>query len=643
MKPTQNNNNMNRFNSNNSSNITLDNSNLYLKNIKNKYKSIYSNNQSNAYLNSSIFESRFSTNPNDNLINSTTNNNLNNNNNNNSSISMFNNNNSNITNNNNIYLTETKQIKTEITDNNNNNNNNTNNNNINNENPKPTFDTTYTSSSQTFRRIDQDPSKIEIFYPELKDKKSIPSLHRLHPENHNIISCCNNKINARNLNKFFTNFYLIPPKSPNKFIINHKIDNIHVPDSTFDYIEKTKKIILLNYRLNLKKEAKKNIENKINEQIKEIDFKMKEINKLKNELENNFFIKYYTHLKQLQMNLDNEKIINVNLQIKLSKLNKEVNSLEGNIQKKKNYLNNIEKWLKFLFLLKTKKNFDNVKKALKENLNENGKIFNNVDEFDEIFTNEENKNIYLLKRYEQKRLEVENLKDERDLYEKTENKISTNLDNEILEKEKLQTLLRLRYESLKKLKGKILSINNTTPLIPKTKNKKTLPNNNNNSSNNNNNNKKLYLKIAHIYINIYNNCYKENIFIYNLKQIVNRNEKMIKMMICIELMCNFLIGKFNEYKNEKKFNKILIEIQSKIDFEHKRQKTIEKKQEEYKKYLELKSQIDKRNEKVYFIPKKKVDNYPFNLYVKPKTDKMVNKNVKKELTIEDFLYDLEEE
>jgi hypothetical protein len=118
---------------------------------------------------------------------------------------------------------------------------------------------------------------------------------------------------------------------------------------------------------------------------------------------------------------------------------------------------------------------------------------------------------------------------------------------------------------------------------------------------------------------------------------------MIKMMICIELMCNYLIGKFNEYKSEKKFSKILIEIQSKIDFEHKRQKTIEKKQEEYKKYLELKKQIDKRNEKVYFIPKKKVDNYPFNIFVKPKNNKNNEKNVNKELTIEDFLYDLEED
>jgi hypothetical protein len=87
--------------------------------------------------------------------------------------------------------------------------------------------------------------------------------------------------------------------------------------------------------LKLKKEAKKTIENNINNQIKELDFKMEEIKKAKNELEDNFIIKYYTHLKQLQMNLDNERIININLMVKLSRLNKEVNSLEGIIQKKK--------------------------------------------------------------------------------------------------------------------------------------------------------------------------------------------------------------------------------------------------------------------------------------------------------------------
>ena len=612
MKPTENKN-INHLNSNNSSNITFDNSNIYLKHKKNHFKSIYSNNQSNAYLNSSIFESRFSTNPNDYLTN-TSNNIINNNS---SQIS-------NINNNNNIYLTETKQIKTTSSKEN-----------LTKENLKSNNDSLITSSN-THRRIDNDPNKMEIFYPEFKGKTSIPPIHRLHPENHNIISCCDKKINAKNLNNLFTNYYLIPPKLTNKFTINYKKENIHVRDSSYDYIEKTKSIILLNYRLKLKKEAKKTIENNIKNQIKELDFKMEEIKKAKNELEDNFIIKYYTHLKQLQIGLDNERITNINLMLKLSSLNKEVNSLEGIIQKKKSYINNIEKWLKFLILLKTKKNFSDVKKALKENLNENGKIFNDVDEFEDIFVNEENKNIFLLKRYEQKRLEVENLKDERDLYEKNENKITSTLNNEILEKEKLHTLMRLRYESLRKLKGKILSNTNNNQFQPKKKSSSI-------KNTNPTNNKKLYLKIVQIYVNIYNNCFREDIFIYNLKQIVNRNEKMIKMMICIELMCNYLIGKFNEYKNEKKFSKILIEIQSKIDFEHKRQKTIEKKQEEYKKYLELKKQIDKRNEKVYFIPKKKVDNYPFNIFVKPKNNKNNEKNVNKELTIEDFLYDLEED
>ena len=41
--------------------------------------------------------------------------------------------------------------------------------------------------------------------------------------------------------------------------------------------------------------------------------------------------------------------------------------------------------------------------------------------------------------------------------------------------------------------------------------------------------------------------------------------------------------------------------------------------------------------------KKKVDNYPFNVYVKPKNNKNNEKNVNKELTIVDFLYDLEED
>ena len=63
-----------------------------------------------------------------------------------------------------------------------------------------------------------------------------------------------------------------------KTIINHKSERAKVRESTDEYIEKTKNIVLARYTLQIKQEAAKRIEDNIKNEIKSLDKTMKKIN-----------------------------------------------------------------------------------------------------------------------------------------------------------------------------------------------------------------------------------------------------------------------------------------------------------------------------------------------------------------------------
>ena len=58
-----------------------------------------------------------------------------------------------------------------------------------------------------------------------------------------------------------------------------------------------------------------------------------------------------------------------------------------------------------------------------------------------------------------------------------------------------------------------------------------------------------------------------------------------------------------------------------------------------KKIEELKHKIDLRNKRFFYVHLRKVEDYPFSLYVKPKTEKNEIFNRNNELTLNDFLYE----
>jgi hypothetical protein len=73
--------------------------------------------------------------------------------------------------------------------------------------------------------------------------------------------------------------------------INHQIKR-SVKESTKDYIERAKKINLLNYKINMRKEALEEYQENMKSQMLSLDYTISQINNYKSNLENNLFIKY---------------------------------------------------------------------------------------------------------------------------------------------------------------------------------------------------------------------------------------------------------------------------------------------------------------------------------------------------------------
>ena len=113
------------------------------------------------------------------------------------------------------------------------------------------------------------------------------------------------------------------------------------------------------------------------------------------------------------------------------------------------------------------------------------------------------------------------------------------------------------------------------------------------------------------------------------------------MITAIEISFNYLNAKYEEYKKNPSNKEILKEIQEKIDLQHKISTANQRKLEEQNKIEELASNIKKRDKKFIYVPKRKVDIYPFALFQKEKINYVSHESIKKEPTLFDFLYDNE--
>jgi hypothetical protein len=132
---------------------------------------------------------------------------------------------------------------------------------------------------------------------------------------------------------------------------NHQIKK-SLKESTKDYIERAKKINLINYKINMKKEALQEYQENMKSQMKSLDYTISQINSYKSNLEKNLFIKYNEerrlfdrHIMLGKQQLDNQKNT-------LLSLLKDVNILSQAISKKETINKRYDKWLAFQVLLK---------------------------------------------------------------------------------------------------------------------------------------------------------------------------------------------------------------------------------------------------------------------------------------------------
>jgi hypothetical protein len=272
--------------------------------------------------------------------------------------------------------------------------------------------------------------------------------------------------------------------------------------------------------------------------------------------------------------------------------------------------------------------FKNMTKAEIENIRKykNELLFNNVNEFFDCLKKLQNDNLKLIEIYDEKRNSLDSIKKEKNEYE---NYIKKNIQY-------TNNMLKIKEIKFLNIKNK-----NTELLLYKEKlNNNQINNINDNSKNNFKNiiNEKI-MKLFEI-LNIFK---LENIFDIN----VIKSKKLIgntisDIMFTIEFKINYLLNKMNYYKinNKEDYYKLRNEIENKHKIENaKRLKSIEN-----NKFYKLKEKVEKRMNKIYYLPFKKVDNKinfkTFNKNKILKNDKDYDNNNK--FNFNNLMYDIYE-
>ena len=476
----------------------------------------------------------------------------------------------------------------------------------------------------------RDHNMSELFnYKLTKSGKILPHIKRKPPT---IIYCCDEKYEASNLSNLYDKYWVNPPIK--KKSINFKRERIKVRDSSARFIEKTKNIILSKYNLKIKQDFKTRIErNKLNE-IKSLDNTINKVKRYTKDLEDNFVKKYIDNLRNLYLQIKEEREKCDVLNFQLINLLKEVNVLRSDIKKFEVNKKYYEKWILFQILMD--KGFipkENLKLFLEKEYN-NKLIFESYEEIENWFEKQSKKNLKLLNESNIIYREKEEIKkqfieeNKLDNYEKILNK-------EIKEKERLLSLLKLRNEMLIKEKIHVIKLNNKSPQ------KKSLKKLYYSYEKPNKIKDNLYLKAKYIYNFIIERMSNElNNIDTDLSKYNTNEEKILRVLTIVEIILNFLIIKFEFYNNDTKNLDLLKKIKNKIELDHKIKTANKRKIEEQNRILELQEKIEKRNKKFIYIPKRKIDLYPYGL-LSSKKRSITEDNVNKEIGLFDFLYDVQ--
>lgn len=301
------------------------------------------------------------------------------------------------------------------------------------------------------------------------------------------------------------------------------------------------------------------------------------------------------------------------------------------------------------------KNIDNTRKEEYERIlmYKTFLIFQTPEEFQERLSSFEKDNIRLIKYYNELYHQIFGYKNELELLKKDENKMEVkniiinekekelnNIKNIVEEKVKLISKFMKRSENTEtkyieeKIKTKV-----SKNISKKIRSKYFIISEENKIKDNKDN--LLFRKIKVIFeiCKIFGSKLAFADYIINLlkKRIYSKEKEMILMLEFIEQTANYLITNFNYYLSQSdEVQNVIKNINFEIEKEHKIEKSRMKMISDLQKINLLKEKVEKRRNKIYFLPTKKISMNRFNIKKERKT---LDKNVEKgEITIADFLY-----
>ena len=442
---------------------------------------------------------------------------------------------------------------------------------------------------------------------------------------------------------------------------NHQIKK-SLKESTKDYIERAKKINLINYKINMKKEALQEYQENMKSQMKSLDYTISQINSYKSNLEKNLFIKYNEerrlfdrHIMLGKQQLDNQKNT-------LLSLLKDVNILSQAISKKETINKRYDKWLAFQVLLKEGEvpKTNNIKEYLDKKYGDKP-IFENYDDFFIAFKEKEDRNIRLLEREEKAITERDEIKKEYNELKKDVENNKLHMDLNVKEKEKVLNLLKIRNKELNNIKKGIVRKKRryisqsfktkyrTTLDLDVQANKEILIDDIKLNSlgiyyYNLEGTKNIYQMINCIYLSIIKNEVPKLVLPYDIiykinHQILSKPQKAIYQLKIIELCLNYVKSSINTSKNnDKNCKKLIKETYNQIDLYHKWEKAKIYKEKQTKKFFEFFVKMEEKSKKIVFVQNRKVENYPSGLLARKKTVS-VSKNKNNNFGLFDFLYE----
>ena len=124
-----------------------------------------------------------------------------------------------------------------------------------------------------------------------------------------------------------------------------------------------------------------------------------------------------------------------------------------------------------------------------------------------------------------------------------------------------------------------------------------------------------------------------------IKKINTKEEEMIDMLTKIEIILDFLQSKIKNYSRGMDiYYDIYKRIYNTIERNRKLEKTRKQREEENEKFIKLKERVEERNNKTYFLPRKKTEMYSAFMR-KKEVIKKIDDSYLKDPSINDFMHD----